>query len=185
MAQYYAIKKSSAIQHADGGERANHKYVKREMVNGKWRYFYDDGSSSVNIKKEESLKEQYERDTNKYAPEPVIDSSRKINAYELNIKTQEEFIKKCEKDKSDAEKEIEAIKRDNRMSREEAVKRLKEPEEKLRLANSRIESAKADIESQKEQIAKERATKKNAKPKIHKRAEIGEQYVADLMKKKK
>ena len=41
--QYYAIRRDDNNQNS----LKHYKYIKREKVNGKWRYYYDDGSKSM------------------------------------------------------------------------------------------------------------------------------------------
>lgn len=57
--QYYVIRQSdNSLSHASRGEeRENHKYVKREWSNGKWKYYYEkdvdtllDSETHINVK---------------------------------------------------------------------------------------------------------------------------------------
>lgn len=94
MAQYYAIRKadSKTIQHADGKERANHKYIKREKVGNKWKYWYENTKNKIKDELGYDEKEAYEK-----AAAEVDNATWRLNSVTKAQNAQQEYAKDLRK----------------------------------------------------------------------------------------
>lgn len=86
---YYAIERSVNLEHSAWEDKA-HKYIKKTLINGKWRYQYERNNEKKNVKKNKITNNTNNKKNNK--PSYIINYRMQKNDREPLIDKAERYL---------------------------------------------------------------------------------------------